>query len=777
MKVTVHNFRCYGDRTFSFDKNNIYLLDGKSGVGKSTVFQAITWCLYGTYRCTSPHEAPNAKMWVQVELDNTTIYRQRNTGLLTITTPDGVFSSVVAQGIIDNKFGTFEVWMAATYMEQGCFNPLLEGPAQGKMDLLNSIAFLSDNPSSYINKIGEEVKKLEVELGVVQRTLGTDITNFNTMFAANNIDFANYRTPERMMELRREVTEKEGRLGYIRDQQNKLSMLTGQRDTLERQMVSLEGVLGGIPVVTQTDVDSRVARHQKYLLYSKAKERYDSAVVSFNRVRMADPPGVIYTEKDYADTLRNEQLYVNGESEARKNGVGYNIGEIEREVAKVESLLSYQPKMEANDRRAMVITQLESVKSRVTSPTTQAVVDGLKVTAHQMTQSKTVFPCPHCGGRLRSIPGGAQVAQEDPFNQKEYDGILAKIREGEGMLSLQREVERLERELSSLVCYPIPDGIQRVPVSILSQKVYALRSIRVVPKPSPSSVTIRCAINHYNGKVGVDREEDNMKRVEVVDPVDLARLDGDRNNLARRITIEQQLAGIKSSYSSLPTPTTTLSQLTQESDAITHQLVNVRKEIDVAVITNNVAERHRDLEERRGRVNNLHDQYTTLLRLQQVAIALEYKRLEEVVGSINIFIGSEAPRLFKDNISVVFTLSKTIKSTGVDKHQVGLHIWYRKGELSDIKPLSGGEKERINLLVTLAVNRVWGNKLLIFDESLVNLDEKNRRDCYDLIRKVVFGEDPDEIQQIQRPPSNSIVLVVSHGKDGEGLYDQLMFFT
>lgn len=46
-KVIVNGIRCYNSSQFIFKEDKVTLIKGKSGIGKSTIFEAITWCLYG----------------------------------------------------------------------------------------------------------------------------------------------------------------------------------------------------------------------------------------------------------------------------------------------------------------------------------------------------------------------------------------------------------------------------------------------------------------------------------------------------------------------------------------------------------------------------------------------------------------------------------------------------------------------------------------------------------------------------------------------------------
>ena len=47
MKITLENFKCYEKKEFDLGDNNMVLISGVSGRGKSTILDAINFCLFG----------------------------------------------------------------------------------------------------------------------------------------------------------------------------------------------------------------------------------------------------------------------------------------------------------------------------------------------------------------------------------------------------------------------------------------------------------------------------------------------------------------------------------------------------------------------------------------------------------------------------------------------------------------------------------------------------------------------------------------------------------
>jgi len=149
---------------------SITLIKGNSGIGKSTLFTAIAFGLYGNVRSVCPTGKPKAKTWVDLSLPYVTIYRQKNPGLLRVTTKDGTFEDQVGQAIITEIFGEYDVWLASSYICQNGRNSFLTSPNTGKMELLHAIAFHQDDPTVYIDRISQAVEKTEKAYETINQT-------------------------------------------------------------------------------------------------------------------------------------------------------------------------------------------------------------------------------------------------------------------------------------------------------------------------------------------------------------------------------------------------------------------------------------------------------------------------------------------------------------------------------------------------------------------------------------------------------------------------------
>jgi hypothetical protein len=163
MKIILEGFRMYDSATERvFPSQGTCLVQGESGRGKSTLFAAVAWALFGkesdTYSWTNKKKVCS----VQVHLDDgVVIHRQKNPERLEVTLPDGraLSSRDEAQAEVLRRYGSHTAWMASAFLRQDKRNPLLEGSAAEKVALLEALAFHDDVPARYLEVASEKRKE------------------------------------------------------------------------------------------------------------------------------------------------------------------------------------------------------------------------------------------------------------------------------------------------------------------------------------------------------------------------------------------------------------------------------------------------------------------------------------------------------------------------------------------------------------------------------------------------------------------------------------------
>jgi len=177
MLIEISRFKYYSRSiSYEFEENQLNLLTGPSNTGKSTIFLAIYWCLYGSRKSVCPktikttNEKPTT---IKLTFDSgIVITRIKPPDLLSVVLEDGTeLEEDSAVEWIEQFFGSENTFLATTYMKQKKEHPLLELTNSKKMSLLREITFgkamiekSTEDPVFYSEKIAIKIKQTKDEI-------------------------------------------------------------------------------------------------------------------------------------------------------------------------------------------------------------------------------------------------------------------------------------------------------------------------------------------------------------------------------------------------------------------------------------------------------------------------------------------------------------------------------------------------------------------------------------------------------------------------------------
>ena len=146
MKLILTNFRCYANETFVFEDDQCVLLWGDSGKGKTSIFKAIHFVLYGKEQKTTSFGAKSSK--VELHLDNCVIVRTRTPNHLTVKITDeeddtkvSSLADAAAQAYINKRYGSF--FTQTCYLSQKCLDNFFTITRDARAECLRNIAIQS----------------------------------------------------------------------------------------------------------------------------------------------------------------------------------------------------------------------------------------------------------------------------------------------------------------------------------------------------------------------------------------------------------------------------------------------------------------------------------------------------------------------------------------------------------------------------------------------------------------------------------------------------------
>jgi len=141
------------------------------------------------------------------------------------------------------------------------------------------------------------------------------------------------------------------------------------------------------------------------------------------------------------------------------------------------------------------------------------------------------------------------------------------------------------------------------------------------------------------------------------------------------------------------------------------------------------------------------------IKLKMLIEKTESNMIDRFIYDLNDKIQSYVDKFFTDDI-MSFDL-RCVKDKQ-EQSKLSFNIIYKGNVIDDVKCLSGGEYDRLNLAISLAFGDILELPLMMFDESVNSLDESS---CANVL------------EHIKNP--NRLTLIVAHQIE-EGLFDDII---
>ena len=472
IRIEIKQFRCWDRIVLDIFPDSITLVKGNSGIGKTTIFQAINWCLYGTIRNVAPLHDDKAKTQVVLIFPrkNLRIERNRNPSRLLLRFGVDDCEDTVAQEFIDETFGSRDMWGSSCYILQGSRNSFISASNDEKIALLNKIAFHDEDPEAFLNKIDEVKGALEIQIKVRNASY---MEKHKILTKMLEDDKDTLLTEEEIVEINERITELKKTKEEKNKEQTQRNIDLGILSNLRSQMTKYKCVKPALPE------------------YLSSVEEIDNLLPLFSRLI----PKVQYRDKllkeiaalpDLSDRLGNsnwEELnfrYDANSAIARKYGLSYEKAAVEKAISKFRDILAVQETIKLGREyldAKRTVEYMESLKKPDPRPTfvpriipeikddTVELQEGVEkllseqgsLQAHlqHLIKNKDIIKCPHCDGSLRYLSNKLVVAGDNPPDETEINQVKSSLESIQAQIfSLNKKIraieqEKLEREKSS----------------------------------------------------------------------------------------------------------------------------------------------------------------------------------------------------------------------------------------------------------------------------------------------------------------------------------------
>lgn len=493
LSLQFQHFRCWENLSIEAPLGGITLIKGSSGSGKTTILQGITWGLYGNIRLVAPNHNDKAKTRVRLELPVPIIIdRQKNPNRLLVTYNNQIYEDKVAQSIIDDIFGSYDIWLASCYIGQGCRNTFLTAPNTGKMELLNSIAFHEEDPTSYIEKIDAVITSTDTDYKQKLSLFTNNLTAFQAEAAI--IDITKALPPERCNSIKDsiailtdEITNlqqlkhtRDINIGILSNQETQLQQVQNTNIHVQEpdaNLVDLYTKYEGTSVIA--DIESAITRIRNVLPLLQRRNDLNLEVAKMANlllpyIHLTDKTP--YTIEDYQQAVSAETIYRDSQRLATNLGVLYNQSAITETISRHQNTLNSQDRLKKETERNNIQTRLNTLEhenAQVLSPLISPEIIPKEIVEPDYEQFKTealslqlnelskqhgaiqahiehlrkgqdVLQCPECKIPIRCQNGVLVLADTGPTEQ-------TQIREAQTqLLQINSDTTKITQEIHAL---------------------------------------------------------------------------------------------------------------------------------------------------------------------------------------------------------------------------------------------------------------------------------------------------------------------------------------
>lgn len=529
------------------------------------------------------------------------------------------------------------------------------------------------------------------------------------------------------------------------DQMNKvLELLDKQINLLNKSINNVEKCIEqderALDVLKCPYCESNV-RHQGKILVPCDLSPVDDDRLESMRAHLASEKQKLNEAKDRRKTQEESIVFQRNKYDTDHLAYMREIKRVELAKQKYElEVKEYENKLDEINQRLEEIYQDQPQLDRSLSPNAN-----LTLVKSQLSQIDQEFS--ELEATLQRYEDGVNMLNKN-YNQRlnKYQMLDNQYKMAKQKYDLEQQqrharIDSIEQELQSMrVLYP---DIEQAEISARrlnqmelyseTQRLTGLRSIVCVERPRVNSEHIRRCMEKQQLLSNINKVRERIDGIHASIIWKASSLDLNQFRLQvdtyqyRESRVSAQKESLQETLQQLNNnKTRLLSELpvdvSEEIEQSQKSIEGFREIIELGRRANEIMDMHNKLTAKQEELYDKHVRLTNLNTLRQHAGDVECYLLQNMVDSINASIEDVVNSIFDKPIRITLNLHKVIKSTKKVKPTVNFTINYKGGEFDNISKLSGGERSRLSIALTLALSKLSGCPFLLLDEAFSALD-------------------------------------------------------
>lgn len=700
-KLKLEFFRCHEKKEIEFETGATLLL-GDSGVGKTTIMQAIKFALYDNIK--SPTTYGKKTCCVVLENDRIKITRKRPKKCI-VEFEGNKYEDDAAQRIINSEFGERELF---PYIEQFGFHKFIFCSAQERANMFKMLTMDTENVENIKNKIKNYLKKAEKSAEELEENyikvkyhydeLKKDIPNLKEV----KKEYSNTENLELQLKKQKEIkTELKDIINNMKKEEKELSEKKKEYNKYKNKLEELEKEDKTINYAEVDKLKKEKIEIDEQLANARIEEKYNQR----KKEEIEDEFQKSELENSTVDIEEVKRRYT-GLKELNK----LKINNLKLETAKSD-LEKFRTKIEIEKE---YLRKLEEVNKQ------NEILE---------KEEKNIYSCPHCGEECR--------LNEDKLVKVEE---LKKKR-----ISPPRKPRLVNVEIAKEK-YPIYE-----------KAINIFEEYGIFEFNEKSIELLKTQIDKYNTYQTLKKELDDFK-----EPVDGMKKQEYNMLLSKKESIQNKIKEIEEKNRQAQLTIDRIETITNQINTLDLSEIENKKEIEnkikekvekygklkdeICKLKNKIEttkklERLRKVKDQVKEIKTIFEKQSKVLTnakyIYEVTKKSEVECLESKIMLFNKELNDFLKRLFEEPILIEILTSK-VNTTGTKKTEINIKTFYKGVDRDGINHLSGGELTRISIAFTLAFNSLLNNDLILLDESLNSVQSDLKDEIIDILSELNY---------------------------------------
>lgn len=716
--LTINNFLPFEHQVLTFESGTT-LLHGDSGAGKTSVFRAIDFVLFGGR--APPAFEPNKPIEVTMVDDDWIISRRTSPKRIQISSVADekiLYSDNTAEAAILDRYGSRDLFLSSSMMRQKKLNQFLDAKKGSRLELIEALSLGNETMRSTNDEIEERLKAAISALSSQKATLITKLDVAKQLLEASGSQDA--VLPDSLR-----ATSKQELL----DQQSEAQMVI---DTAPRLESSLTLQLTQVQELDKRieDLEARLNKMSPSASYDKQEEELTTDLIAvreqLDRQRVGDTRSEMLQQR--ADEIDLELETINKQIATLRRELGVaNVtqSKLESVRSKLSTTQLYELALQTasvKDRSSAKSELDEVLRPRIADLSTAIIAIRDKRDRVQMHISQ--LKCPNCGTALQL---------SDDKDRLELCDSTVDIDSGTTLDKLDGELDELQKEeTAAKVREAVLTQFLSIPVGGKKESKHYQKRLKDLEE------LLRLLDAHKKFTLDYSKLEKEIKALST---------SAKEGELVGPDIIQANKDKIKDLESRLKTVANSRCQRTEIQNQL-DELLPKRQDIDLTKLRNEIAELKTTIEAATITVSDCTKNLALIDLVEERRVhELKIQNLEKEVAEIRESLSlhdyiqvkcREARSIcltnttdvlcstiqqYADEVFDPLPISVNLSTVKVDKkdkavHEVALTFDYKQIARREADEFSGGEEDRISLAATLAFNQLSGSRFVFLDETI-----------------------------------------------------------